>query len=129
MNVAELSANVSYGSFNILPLRDVLVDSERFCFVDVDGEQTVVAKTRVRLCMAKDCHGCLKLHLCKRFLLGVCQRIVCRFGHELATGKNAMVLRNHGLEDLDKEELCTLLLQNDSSLLPPVSKQSLLRVC
>lgn len=45
----------------------------------------------------------------------------CRFGHDLMSDHNAQVLGIHKLESLDKRELCILLLQNDNSLLPPVS--------
>ncbi|XP_062338738.1 protein mono-ADP-ribosyltransferase PARP12-like [Osmerus eperlanus] len=117
MNFDELSANYSFGK--ISQLRDVLIDKDRFHSAVVDGEETVIAKTRLRLCMARNCHGCMNLHLCKQFLLGVCQRVMCRFGHDLFLGQNATVLRENGLEVLDREELCTLLLQNDS-FLPPV---------
>ncbi|KAJ8373852.1 hypothetical protein SKAU_G00044320 [Synaphobranchus kaupii] len=73
---------------------------------------------------ARECDGCNNLHLCKFFLYGVCKnnrgRRVCRFGHNLTTEHNARVLRDNDLQDLDSSELCTLLLQNDNTLLPPV---------
>lgn len=72
MNVDELTANLSFGDFS--ELWNVIVNRERFSIAVVDGERTLIAKTTVRLCMSKDCHGCIKLHLCKRFLLGVCHR-------------------------------------------------------
>ncbi|XP_046878440.1 protein mono-ADP-ribosyltransferase PARP12-like [Hypomesus transpacificus] len=118
MNVDELMVNISLGDLS--ELWNAIVNRERFSIAVVDGERSLIAKTTVRLCMSKDCHGCIKLHLCKRFLLGVCHRSVCRFGHELFTAQNAKVLRENGLKDLDRDELCTLLLLNDNSLLPPV---------
>ncbi|KAJ8007070.1 hypothetical protein DPEC_G00113750 [Dallia pectoralis] len=44
----------------------------------------------------------------------------CRFNHELTSGNNRRILKENGLEKLDQAELCTLLLQNDPSLLPSV---------
>ncbi|XP_027009731.2 protein mono-ADP-ribosyltransferase PARP12-like isoform X2 [Tachysurus fulvidraco] len=44
----------------------------------------------------------------------------CRFSHDLQTEQNAKVLKNHGLDQLDRRELCILLLQSDNSILPPV---------
>ncbi|XP_067110956.1 protein mono-ADP-ribosyltransferase PARP12-like isoform X2 [Osmerus mordax] len=118
MNVDKLTFNLSIGDFS--ELWNLIVNRERFSIAVVDGERTLIAKTTVRLCMSKDCQGCIKLHLCKRFLLGVCHRAVCRFGHDLFNVQNAMVLRENGLKDLNRDELCSLLLLNDNSLLPPV---------
>ncbi|XP_035257392.1 protein mono-ADP-ribosyltransferase PARP12 isoform X1 [Anguilla anguilla] len=87
----------------------------------------IIAKTKVRLCKAKECDGCNNLHFCKFFLFGGCKngrgRRTCRYGHSLTTEHNAKVLRDNNLQELDKRELCTLLLQNDNTLLPPVCFQ------
>ena len=72
MNVDELMVNISLGDLS--ELWNAIVNRERFSIAVVDGERSLIAKTTVRLCMSKDCHGCIKLHLCKRFLLGVCHR-------------------------------------------------------
>lgn len=47
-------------------------------------------------------------------------RRTCRFGHDLHSEHNSIVLREHKLETLSRQELRQLLLQNDNSLLPPV---------
>ncbi|XP_029617187.1 protein mono-ADP-ribosyltransferase PARP12 [Salmo trutta] len=122
MNVDELDANF----YSDLPVsvRDVITNQAKFCFVVFDGEQRVVAKTGVRLCRSSDCQGCRNLHFCKRFLLGDCpfsrRRGGCRFNHDLTSGDNSRILKEHGLEELNRSELCTLLLQNDGFFLPQV---------
>ncbi|XP_056878685.1 zinc finger CCCH-type antiviral protein 1-like isoform X2 [Takifugu flavidus] len=84
----------------------------------------VVARTKVRVCRTRDCPGsCQALHLCKNFLFsGSCQfnlnRRGCVFSHELDSGHNEAILKEHELEHLSKTELCTLLLQSDNHLLP-----------
>lgn len=45
----------------------------------------------------------------------------CSFSHVLDSAHNKRILREHELESLTRAELCTLLLQNDNTLLPPVS--------
>ncbi|XP_060758871.1 protein mono-ADP-ribosyltransferase PARP12-like isoform X2 [Neoarius graeffei] len=101
-----------------------LEGNESLVTVFVSGQKTIIAKTGVKLCRAKNCQGCMNLHLCKFFLLGDCQygrgRRGCRFSHDLQTEQNARVLQKHGLSQLDRSELCTLLLQSDNTILPPV---------
>ncbi|XP_070976970.1 protein mono-ADP-ribosyltransferase PARP12-like [Oncorhynchus clarkii lewisi] len=122
MNVDELCANF----YSDLPVsvRDVITNQAKFGFVVFDGEQRVLARTGVRLCRSSDCQGCRNLHFCKRFLLGDCpfsrRRGGCRFNHDLTSGDNSRVLKEHGLEKLNRSELCTLLLQNDGFFLPQV---------
>ncbi|XP_041709402.1 protein mono-ADP-ribosyltransferase PARP12-like [Coregonus clupeaformis] len=122
MNVDELDAN--FYSDLYVSVRDVITNRAKFCLVVFNGEQRVVAKTGVRLCRSNDCQGCRNLHFCKRFLLGDCpfsrRRGGCRFNHDLTSGYNSRILKEHGLEELNRSELCTLLLQNDGFLLPPV---------
>ncbi|KAK7896314.1 hypothetical protein WMY93_021639 [Mugilogobius chulae] len=89
------------------------------------GTQKVVARSKVRLCPAKECRGCGGLHLCKNILLsGACAflqtRRGCSFSHELHTEYNLQVLREFGLETLNRTELCLLLLQSNNSLLPQI---------
>nr|XP_046184929.1 uncharacterized protein LOC124014205 isoform X4 [Oncorhynchus gorbuscha] len=50
----------------------------------------------------------------------IANRRTCRFGHDLHSEHNSIVLREHKLETLSRQELRQLLLQNDNSLLPPV---------
>lgn len=54
------------------------------------------------------------------FLDTLTPRRACRFGHDLHSEHNSIVLREHKLETLSRQELRQLLLQNDNSLLPPV---------
>ncbi|NXA85025.1 PAR12 polymerase, partial [Melanocharis versteri] len=44
----------------------------------------------------------------------------CRFVHDFHSDHNLRVLKQYGLENLNHDELCQLLLQNDPSLLPEV---------
>ncbi|KAL4659384.1 poly ADP-ribose polymerase 12-like [Arapaima gigas] len=98
--------------------------AEKFLIKMRGGKKVAIARTRVKLCKARDCDSCDNLHLCKFYLYGDCRnsrgRRRCHFCHDLGTEHNATVLRNHNLQELDRKELCTLLLQNDTSLLPPV---------
>ncbi|XP_071371284.1 protein mono-ADP-ribosyltransferase PARP12-like [Centroberyx affinis] len=122
INVDELVSLPCFGDSQ--DVREIILDREKFAWCSSGGQQKVVAKTEVRLCKAKDCQGCSSLHLCKNFLLGSCQLSQkwrrCRFSHDLKSAYNMKILREHELEDLDLKELCTLLLQNDNFLLPPI---------
>uniref|UniRef100_A0A3P8P5N1 Uncharacterized protein n=1 Tax=Astatotilapia calliptera TaxID=8154 RepID=A0A3P8P5N1_ASTCA len=62
------------------------------------------------------------LHLCKNFLFGFCEfsQRGCSFSHELTSEHNQRLLREHELESLSREELCTLLLQSDHTVLPAI---------
>ncbi|KAF1372521.1 hypothetical protein PFLUV_G00266370 [Perca fluviatilis] len=92
------------------------------------GQPKVVARTRLKLCRARECPGsCRALHLCKKFLLtGSCpftrSRTGCKFSHELNSDHNAGLLRAHKLESLSRAKLCTLLLQSDNWLLPEICR-------
>uniref|UniRef100_A0A8D2PNR0 Poly(ADP-ribose) polymerase family member 12 n=2 Tax=Zosterops lateralis melanops TaxID=1220523 RepID=A0A8D2PNR0_ZOSLA len=71
------------------------------------------------------CPGqCGRLHLCKYHLKGFCRnqlaRKGCKFVHNFHSDHNLRVLKQYGLENLNHDELCQLLLQNDPSLLPEV---------
>lgn len=54
---------------------DILQNTEKFASCCPFGQPKVVARTRLRLCRARDCPGsCEGLHLCKNFLFsGSCQ--------------------------------------------------------
>lgn len=51
----------------------VFEGNESLVTVFVNGQKTVIAKTGVKLCRAKNCDGCMNLHLCKFHLFGDCQ--------------------------------------------------------
>ncbi|XP_010783326.1 poly [ADP-ribose] polymerase 12 [Notothenia coriiceps] len=122
VNTEELLCNLGSGDATA----DIISNREKFAFVCPFGQPKVVARTCLRLCLSKDCPGtCTGLHLCKKFLLtGSCQftrtRTGCRFSHCLDSFHNAAKLTEHGLESLSRSELCTLLLQSDTRLLPQV---------
>uniref|UniRef100_A0A667X8S1 PARP12-like CCCH zinc finger tandem domain-containing protein n=1 Tax=Myripristis murdjan TaxID=586833 RepID=A0A667X8S1_9TELE len=115
MSVDDLEESVCV--FNV---RRIISNREKFVCCRSGGEHKVVAKTELRLCKAKVCQGCNNLHLCRKFLLGSCPR-GCQLPHQLRSDHNVPILVEHGLQELDRAELCTLLLQNDNFLLPPVS--------
>ncbi|GAA6100196.1 protein mono-ADP-ribosyltransferase PARP12-like isoform X3 [Tachysurus ichikawai] len=54
------------------------------------------------------------------YVLRLSPRQRCKYGHSLRTEHNSRALREHGLQDLNKDQLRVLLLQNDGSLLPNV---------
>ncbi|NXN97128.1 PAR12 polymerase, partial [Rhinopomastus cyanomelas] len=104
-------------------------DRQRFTLVRRPGaaEPVVVATSPVRLCPehGAGCEGhCGGLHLCRYHLRGFCRnqeaRKQCKFVHDFHSEHNFRVLKQHGLETLDGEELRQLLLQNSPSLLPEV---------
>ncbi|XP_075795472.1 protein mono-ADP-ribosyltransferase PARP12 isoform X2 [Pelodiscus sinensis] len=120
--------------------RLLLAEPERFTVVTRPGpcspggppgeQRVVVATSTVRLCPehgapGAGCRGqCGQLHVCRYFLYGNCRyqrtRKECKFVHNFRSEHNLRVLKTHGLENLNDDELCQLLLQNDSSLLPEV---------
>ncbi|XP_057240527.1 protein mono-ADP-ribosyltransferase PARP12-like [Malurus melanocephalus] len=116
-------------------LAAVLRDPRRFTLVRRPGQAAqaqaevavVVATSPVRLCPehGAGCPGrCGRLHLCKYHLKGFCRnqqaRKECKFVHNFHSDHNLHVLKQYGLENLNGDELCQLLLQNDPSLLPEV---------
>ncbi|RLW00162.1 hypothetical protein DV515_00009211 [Chloebia gouldiae] len=118
-------------------LAAVLRDAQRFTLVRRPGRAAaaaaeaevavVVATSPVRLCPehVAGCPGqCGQLHICKYHLKGFCRnqlaRKGCKFVHSFHSDHNLHVLKQYGLENLNHDELCQLLLQNDTSLLPEV---------
>uniref|UniRef100_A0A4W5NSM8 Poly (ADP-ribose) polymerase family, member 12a n=1 Tax=Hucho hucho TaxID=62062 RepID=A0A4W5NSM8_9TELE len=122
LDYADLS-DVGCGA-DIICALDKLVENDLFSIAVYNGNKRIIAKTKVRRCKAQQCDGCNDLHLCKFYLFGDCKntrgRRTCRFGHDLHSEHNSIVLREHKLETLSRQELRQLLLQNDNSLLPPV---------
>ncbi|XP_036800718.1 protein mono-ADP-ribosyltransferase PARP12 isoform X2 [Oncorhynchus mykiss] len=122
LNYADL-ADIGCGADMICAL-DKLVENDLCSIAVCNGNERIFAKTKVRRCKAQQCDGCNDLHLCKLYLFGDCKnsigRRTCRFGHDLHSEHNSIVLREHKLETLSRQELRQLLLQNDNSLLPPV---------
>ncbi|NXU50419.1 PAR12 polymerase, partial [Turnix velox] len=109
----------------------LLRDPQRFTLVRRPGEAgaavVAVATCPVRLCQehGAGCEGqCGRLHLCKYYLKGLCRnemaRKECKFVHNFHSDHNLCILKQYGLESLNRDELQQLLLQNDSSLLPEV---------
>nr|XP_015208474.1 PREDICTED: poly [ADP-ribose] polymerase 12-like [Lepisosteus oculatus] len=126
MDYNELVFNIGSGfSSSNTVLQKTLENNPNFLIVTSDGKRKIIAKTKVRLCRARICdQDCNNLHLCKFFLYGDCKynkgRRKCRFSHDMNSEQNAKVLKQNDLHELDRRELCQLLLQNDNSLLPPV---------
>ncbi|XP_026001848.1 poly [ADP-ribose] polymerase 12-like [Astatotilapia calliptera] len=124
VNTEDLVYNLFSG--DPTKLSEIICNQEKFVSCCPNGQPKVVARTRLRLCRVKDCPGtCRGLHLCKNFLFsGFCQftqlRRGCSFSHELTSEHNQRLLREHELESLSREELCTLLLQSDHTLLPAI---------
>ncbi|XP_014194544.2 protein mono-ADP-ribosyltransferase PARP12-like [Haplochromis burtoni] len=123
VNTEDLVYNLFSG--DPTKLSEIISNREKFARCCPNGQEKVVARTRLRLCRAKDCPGtCRGLHLCKNFLFGFCEfsqlRRGCSFSHELTSEHNQRLLREHELESLSREELCTLLLQSDHTLLPAI---------
>ncbi|KAJ8249677.1 hypothetical protein COCON_G00228930, partial [Conger conger] len=112
--------DIGSGLLDVNGVIDTVLQNDNFSVVTVNGNKRVVVKTKVRLCKARDCTDCHNLHLCKFYLYGDCKRRGCRFCHDMNSEHNARVLRDNSLQELDRNQLCTLLLQNDSTLLPPV---------
>ncbi|XP_030633900.1 protein mono-ADP-ribosyltransferase PARP12-like [Chanos chanos] len=118
INYDELLSNLTYGSLGSIAC--TIENSDNFAVVNSNGEKRVLVKTKLKLCKVLKCAGCGNLHLCKLYLYGNCRRRVCQFSHDLHSGHNTILLQEHNLQDLLKEELRVLLLQSDTSLLPAV---------
>uniref|UniRef100_A0A8C7XW56 Si:ch73-252i11.1 n=1 Tax=Oryzias sinensis TaxID=183150 RepID=A0A8C7XW56_9TELE len=107
-------------------INEHLSNRDKFELCVLNGQQKVLARTRLKLCRQKNCLGtCGGLHLCKNLLFTGCcsfsrQGRVCHFSHELDSERNQTLLREHGLESLSRAELCTLLMQSEASLLPSI---------
>ncbi|XP_023205693.1 poly [ADP-ribose] polymerase 12-like [Xiphophorus maculatus] len=114
--------------FNLFPgqsTTELISNHSKFALCSSNGKQRVVARTSLRLCRKKDCPvSCGELHLCKNFLYtGSChflQRRGCSFPHVLNSDYNQRLLEEHELQGLSRAELCTLLLQSDFTMLPPI---------
>uniref|UniRef100_A0A3P8P5K0 Uncharacterized protein n=1 Tax=Astatotilapia calliptera TaxID=8154 RepID=A0A3P8P5K0_ASTCA len=126
VNTEDLVYNLFSG--DPTKLSEIICNREKFVSCCPNGQPKVVARTRLRLCRVKDCLGiCRGLHLCKNILFimtqlcGFCyNRRGCSFSHELTSEHNQRLLREHELESLSREELCTLLLQSDHTVLPDI---------
>ncbi|KAM6895699.1 protein mono-ADP-ribosyltransferase PARP12-like [Xenentodon cancila] len=115
--------------YNLFPgdsTTEILRNQQKFVLSYSNGGQKVVARTSLRLCRVKGCLGtCRGLHLCRNLLFsGYCRYTqrgrVCSFSHELNSGHNESLLREHELESLNMAELCTLLLQSDHTFMPSI---------
>ncbi|XP_059503643.1 protein mono-ADP-ribosyltransferase PARP12-like [Stegostoma tigrinum] len=116
-------------------VNQVLYNTQHFAVVKGLGEAgtsrtpgcLVIAITSVRMCKnypKKDCEGCSKLHLCRRFVYDDCRaakaKKICTNSHDILSAHNGAILSRNGLRNLDINELRQLLLQNDPTLLPKV---------
>uniref|UniRef100_A0A8C5R3P8 C3H1-type domain-containing protein n=1 Tax=Leptobrachium leishanense TaxID=445787 RepID=A0A8C5R3P8_9ANUR len=90
------------------------------------NSRLAVSRSAVRLCTegSQKCNGdCEKLHLCRYFLMGKCNRHPCAFSHNIHDHHNMKVLNLYELQELDTDEIRQLLIQNDPSFLPKVCKK------
>ncbi|XP_056604700.1 protein mono-ADP-ribosyltransferase PARP12-like [Triplophysa dalaica] len=118
----ERVLDLSYGLPELSDL-DQVIKGDIFTVIQHNDSKEIIVKADVKLCNNNECDGdvCGDLHLCKyELMMGHCSRRVCVFGHELMSKHNIRVLRDHQISALSKEELCVMLLQSDSNLLPPV---------
>uniref|UniRef100_A0A8C5UIU9 Poly (ADP-ribose) polymerase family, member 12a n=1 Tax=Malurus cyaneus samueli TaxID=2593467 RepID=A0A8C5UIU9_9PASS len=81
------------------------------------ASETLIARFPLFLCLLQRSAGLLTLILLLGFLS---YRKECKFVHNFHSDHNLHVLKQYGLENLNGDELCQLLLQNDPSLLPEV---------
>ncbi|XP_072290835.1 protein mono-ADP-ribosyltransferase PARP12 [Eucyclogobius newberryi] len=87
----------------------------------ISPDCVVVAKTSLRLCQAKSCQGCDKLHLCRYYVCGECTfKEKCKNPHSLTSPENAKILEECDVQGLTEKQLFQLLLQNDPYLLPEI---------
>uniref|UniRef100_A0A8C6WVK2 C3H1-type domain-containing protein n=1 Tax=Neogobius melanostomus TaxID=47308 RepID=A0A8C6WVK2_9GOBI len=114
-----------YNLWDYSLVTDILCKNDKFVpCLSTDKKPRVVVRSSVTICRVKDCPGsCGHLHLCLAFLFSEsCPfRRGCSFSHDLQSDYNMEVLREFGLEALNRTELCLLLLQSNNTLLPPVS--------
>ncbi|KAI7792032.1 hypothetical protein IRJ41_020261, partial [Triplophysa rosa] len=118
----ERVLDLSYGLPELSDL-DQVIKGDIFTVIQHSDSKEIIVKADVKLCNNSECDGavCGDLHMCKyELMMGHCNRRVCVFGHELISKHNIRVLRDHQISALSREELCVMLLQSDSNLLPPV---------
>ncbi|KAK2832484.1 hypothetical protein Q7C36_015946 [Tachysurus vachellii] len=102
-------------------VENVINNKDIFTVIQQNKSKKILVTSKIRRCKPSECQErCTDLHLCKFGLLGQCNMQRCKYGHSLRTEHNSRALREHGLQDLNKDQLRVLLLQNDSSLLPNV---------
>ncbi|XP_044137267.1 protein mono-ADP-ribosyltransferase PARP12-like [Bufo gargarizans] len=88
-----------------------------------DKEQVAVYASPLRICADRkqECTGnCGRLHVCRYFILGSCNRPHCKFSHSIDSGEATRILQEHHINGVTIPELRYLLLQNDPHLLPDV---------
>lgn len=130
LEVAELRRRLP-ASVGADTLERLLRDCARCVEVRRDAApRLVLAASPLRLCREHQsprggCQGvCAQLHLCKFAVYGTCKfskaEKPCRNSHSLNTPHNVGVLRTHGVDHLNFQELCQLLYQNDPLLLPEI---------
>ncbi|XP_072311158.1 protein mono-ADP-ribosyltransferase PARP12-like [Eucyclogobius newberryi] len=122
---AVVTADLLFNLCNDTTLSDLICNNDKFVPCLINGTPHVVVRTKVRLCWRKDCPGCGGLHLCKGFFLtGSCHfshtRRGCIFSHDLHSHYNGKILTEFGLETLSRAQLCLLLLQSNSNILPSI---------
>ncbi|KAF4114984.1 protein mono-ADP-ribosyltransferase PARP12-like [Onychostoma macrolepis] len=121
----ERLLDISYGLKEISAensLDRIIRRNDIFTVVQRDESKEVFAQTTVKLCRKTECDElCENLHLCKyKLMMGHCKRNGCSFGHQLMSEHNVRILKAHQMIRLSREDLCVILLQSDSGLLPPV---------
>ncbi|KTF77706.1 hypothetical protein cypCar_00039784 [Cyprinus carpio] len=121
----ERLLEISYGLKEISAensLDKVIHRSDILTVIQRSESKEVFAQSSVQLCRKSACDElCGDLHLCKyQLMTGRCGRHGCSYGHRLMSEHNVRILRAHGMIRLSREELCVILLQSDSGLLPPL---------
>ncbi|XP_027009755.2 protein mono-ADP-ribosyltransferase PARP12-like isoform X2 [Tachysurus fulvidraco] len=102
-------------------VENVIKNRDIFTVVQQNKSKKILVTSKIRRCKPSECQErCTDLHLCKFGLLGQCNIQRCKYGHSLRTEHNSRALNEHGLQDLNKDQLRVLLLQNDGSMLPNV---------
>ncbi|KAL2093805.1 hypothetical protein ACEWY4_011117 [Coilia grayii] len=102
----------------------VVAHGEEDCSSDLNGmrpDSLIVAKTGLRVCQTLNCNNCGNLHLCRYFVCGQCRfGDKCKNLHTVDSPGNAVLLQKAGVSELNDQQLCCLLLQNDPYLLPEI---------
>ncbi|VDI14794.1 poly [ADP-ribose] polymerase 7/11/12/13 [Mytilus galloprovincialis] len=118
--------------FSFLPLLQKF--DSNFCVENRYGSLLIKAKTTLELCpshsgIRRKCDkNCNKLHICKFYLLSNSCTVKgnkCRFGHNLKSDYNRILLEYHDLEELDVEELRILFKRPNNRCQvtrPPICK-------
>ncbi|CAG0890216.1 unnamed protein product [Darwinula stevensoni] len=115
LNIDNFLKTLKYPEYSTpRELRKIIEDDDRFLF---SGSSVSLY---VKLSICKDhlkpegCHKehCQSLHICGKYVFGLCGAAECEEGHNLKTDHNNRVLSQYRLENIERHDLKTFIEQD-----------------